>query len=99
MENFMNQMWDQVAAYINAPYLLSFMFLSYAVKRYLQTTLTQLIGSGFKIVYVVLIIAALVAIPYLVLVKISWQQILFSYAFGTSLHELVFSWIEKKFTS
>jgi hypothetical protein len=39
-----------------------------------------------------------VAIPFLIWSEETWVKILFTYALGTSLHELIFKWIDGKFT-
>jgi hypothetical protein len=53
--------------------------------------------TKWKSVYTVLIIATLIAIPFYFFSEETWIQLLFSYALGTSLHELIFQWIENKF--
>ena len=99
MENvsFLEQLWMQVTVYINIAYLFSFMLLGYLVKRYFQAWLNSLFNKEIKTVFVVLILATLLAIPFLFLFKSEWQKILLSYAVGTSLHELIFNWLEDKF--
>ena len=99
MENvsFLEQLWMQVTVYINIAYLFSFMLLAYFIKRYFQEWLNSLFKKEFKSVFVVLILATLMAIPYLLFFEADWQKILLSYAVGTSLHELIFNWLEDKF--
>lgn len=93
MENLINQ----IELYVDVPYLLTFILLSYLVKRYFQSSLTRIIGSEFKTVYVVLILAALVAVPYVLWGDVSWQKAVVTYCVGTSLHETIFYIIENKF--
>ena len=91
----MEQIWTKVIELISLEYLIMFMFLSYLVKRYFSELLTKLFKHPVPMVYVVLIIATLLAVPFY-LTGLSWIKILISYAFGTSLHELAFQWIEKR---
>lgn len=92
METIINNIMD----YINPFYLGSFMLLSYLIKRYFQASLSNTIKRNIKTVYIVLIIAAIVAIPFLIYDFPNWPKILFSYTLGTSLHEVIFEWIEKR---
>jgi hypothetical protein len=93
---FMNQAWEQVATYINVPYLLIFIMLSYLVKRYFGTMLQKITKFHWQTVYTVLIIATLTAAPFLIWVEgTTWVKVLFTYALGTSLHELLFRYLEK----
>ena len=85
----LNELFSNIAQYIDIPYLLTFMLISYMVNN----------NFVFKIktVFLVAIIALIVAIPYYFVVKIELSQLIFSYTLGTSLHELFFKWIENKF--
>ena len=94
---WLDQIWTQIVNYVNVSYLLSFMLLAWLLKRYFQAWLNKVFKTEVKSVFVVLILATIVAVPYLIL-GAEWQKVLFSYALGTSLHELVFNWIEDKFT-
>ena len=96
MEDFLNQIWNAVVEYVNIAYLLTFMFLAYLIKSQFQGVLLKIFKKQIKSVFIVLILATLIAIPYL-LAGAEWQKVLFSYAVGTSLHELIFNWIEDKF--
>ena len=94
--DFMNQAWEQVALYINVPYLLIFIMLSYMVKRYFGELLQKITKFHWRSVYSVLIIATVTAVPFLLWVEgTTWVKVLFSYALGTSLHELLFRYLEK----
>ena len=88
---FLDQLWSQIAQYVNVPYLLTFMLLTYFVRHNWTFRI--------KTTYVVLIIATLCAVPYFFIVGIEWNKLLFSYVLGTSLHELLFKWIENKLKS
>lgn len=92
METIINNIMD----YINPFYLGTFMLLSYLIKRYFQASLSQVIKREVKTVFIVLIIAGISAIPFLIYDLSNWQKIFFSYTLGTSLHEVIFEYIEKR---
>ena len=94
---WLNEIWSQAADYINVPYLLTFLLLAYVVKKYFRKLLDKITPFKWKGVYTVLILATIVAIPYMIFGDVEWKKIVFSYALGTSLHELVFKYIEKLF--
>jgi hypothetical protein len=89
--------WNEITIYISVPYLLTFILLSYLVKRYFEIFLTALTRVRWKTVYTVLIIATLTAVPFLLWTEIEWTEIVFSYVLGTSFHELLLGFIEKMF--
>ena len=97
MEWFENA-WNEISQYVNIPYLVIFMSLSYMIKKHFLQLLNKITGLQWKTVYIVLIIATIVGIPFLIWDDTTWNKLLFSYAIGTSLHELFFKWIEKKIT-
>ncbi len=88
-----NDLWESINGYINIPYLFTFMLLSYAVKSNFGDWLK---ANKFKTVYVVLILATVIAVPYALLADVGWSELLFTYTLGTSLHELFFKVIETK---
>jgi len=92
---WMDQIWSQVQVYINIPYLLIFILLSYLIKKYFAEMLQLITNFNWMTVYTVLALATLLAIPFLFFTDATWVEIVFSYALGTSLHELAFKWIEK----
>jgi vacuolar-type H+-ATPase subunit I/STV1 len=94
---WLDQIWQQFVQYISIPYLLTFMLLSYLVKKYFSDWLGRITNMKWRTVYTVLILATIVAIPFLFFTGETIAQVLFSYALGTSLHELCFKWIEEKF--
>jgi len=93
---FMTAIWDQVINYISVPYLLIFVLASYLVKTYMGDLLQKITKFNWKPVYTVFILAALIAVPFLIFTEEGWVKILFTYCLGTSLHELIFEFIEKK---
>jgi uncharacterized membrane protein AbrB (regulator of aidB expression) len=70
------------------------MLLAYGFKHYFLGLFQKLI-PGIRMVYVVFILALLVAIPFYFW-GVSVRLLLITYAIGTSLHELLFQWIEKR---
>ena len=94
--DWLNEIWNQVANYVNIPYLLTFMLLAYLVGHYFKNILDKITRIKWKTVYTVLILATLIAVPYIIC-GAEWQKVLFSYALGTTLHELVFKHIEDLF--
>ena len=88
---------DQIRQYISIPYFFSFILLSYLVKRYLEALLEGITRFEWRTVYTVLFLGTILAVPFLIWSKATWVQVLFSYALGTSLHELIFRYIEKLF--
>jgi hypothetical protein len=97
--DFMNKIWAEIGQYINVLYLLMFMFLSYFAKRHLNVLIQAATKFNWKTVYSVLIIATLLAIPFLLLTDATWEEMLFTYCLATSLHEVLFKWIEDKLRS
>lgn len=95
METSFAQILDQVMNYIDPAYLLTFMLLAYAFKHYFLGLFQKLIPA-IRMVYVVFILALLVAIPFYFW-GVPARLLLITYAVGTSLHELLFQWIEKRF--
>jgi hypothetical protein len=93
---WLDKIWSQLDIYLSIPYLLTFMFLSYLIKKYFSTLLEKITRFEWKTVYTVLVIATLLAIPFLLFTEEGWVKIFITYAIGTSLHELVFGYIEKK---
>jgi len=89
--------YSQINTIVYLPYMVSFMLLAYLFKKYFSDALLWLTFTKWKTVYTVLILAAVLAIPFILFAKESWEKILVSYCVGTSLHELLFAWIEKKF--
>lgn len=89
--------WDQIAVYVDIQYLIVFMLLAYMAKKYFGQALFVITKMQWRTVYTVLVIATLTAIPFLVFGSTRWEQILFSFTLGTSLHELIFKRIERLF--
>ena len=89
--------WGQIAVYVDVQYLIIFMLLAYMAKKYFEQVLFLLTNMQWKTVYTVGVIAILTAIPFLAFGDTGWEQILFSFTLGTSLHELIFKRIERLF--
>ena len=96
MTEIFDPIWNGLGNYLNISYLCTFMLIAYMIKTYFKTTIELKLKKTIKSVYIVLIIATVLAIPYLILKWNEWEKILFSYTLGTSLHELFFNYIEDK---
>ena len=94
---WMNGVWSAVGDYISVPYFLTFVLLAFAGNRYFGKFLQKVTKFDWKPVYAVLFLATLLAIPFLIWTKTGWVQVLFSYALGFALHELIFIKIAKLF--
>lgn len=94
---WINEIWIQIAQYISVPYMLIFILVAYLIKKYFGEFLQKITKFKWRTVYTVLILATLLAVPFVLWTKVDWTQILLSYAVGTSLHELIFRYIEKLF--
>lgn len=94
---WMNGIWSQVANYISIPYFLTFVLLAFAGNRYFGKFLQRVTKFVWQPVYTVLILATLLAVPFLIWTATGWVQVVFSYALGFSLHELIFKYISKLF--
>jgi hypothetical protein len=94
METVVN-IWNQVNTYIDATYLCIFMLLGYLIKEYLRQIICDFFHKDIPFVFIILALATIVAVPFL-FTGSPWQKILFSYAIGTSLHEVAFTFIERK---
>lgn len=97
--NWLEEIWKQLSSVICVEYMIIFMLLSYLIKRYFEFIIFRITGTKWKTVYTVLIIATSVAIPFIIWSDVGWIKIAVSYTVGTSLHELIFRWIEKKITN
>lgn len=97
MQEFLDLIWSNISEYISIPYLIVFMMLSYLVKKNFHDLLNKITNMKWKSVYTVLIIATVLAVPFILWTDTTWEKVLVTYAIGTSLHELLFGWIEDKF--
>ena len=76
-------------------YMATFILLAYIVKGPINNFFVNYLHRKWEMVYTVLILAFLVAIPWVLFTNNLWENIALSYAVGTSFHELIFSKIEK----
>ena len=97
--DWLEQIWNQIINYVSVPYLLTFMFLAYTVKKNFGKLLQKITKFDWKSAYTVLAIATIVAIPFLIWTEETPVKIIVTYAVGTSLHELLFKFIESKITN
>jgi len=94
IENILKPFLENIGNYIDPLYLVTFMLLAYLGKNAFTDLLDSITKITWKPVYTVIIIAGLVAIPFAV-TGTAWDKLLFTYALGTSLHEVAFQQIEK----
>jgi len=87
---------DQLGGLIVWPYLVIFILLSYLIKKYFEEQLNKITPFKWMSVYTVLILATLVAIPFIIIDPTTWVNILLTYAVGTSFHELILGKIVTK---
>jgi len=101
MEQLLETIWQdfilKISANIDGMYLCTFMLLSYLCKRNFNDLLQKITKFEWKPVYSVLILATVLAVPFALWTDTTWVKILFTYAFGTSLHEIIFTLIEDRF--
>lgn len=71
------------------------MLYFFVKKNIFRKKIIECNNKEISMVHIILILAMLVAIPFL-LTGVDWQKILLSYTVGTSLHETIFTFIERK---
>ena len=100
MEQLIESIWQDVIKTIfdniDIVYLCTFMLLAYLVKKNFAVFLQKVTNSKWKSVYTVLVLATVLAVPFLLCTETTWVKILLSYAVGTSLYELVISKLEDR---
>lgn len=74
-------------------YFFVFILLSWTIKKTFGTNIKRKV-TKWKTQYTVLIIATILAIPFVVYTESTWLNILISYAVGTSFYELILKSIE-----
>jgi len=90
----------QIQLWIDIPYLVMFISISYLVKRHFGEWARRVTGQRVKTVHIVLIIALVTGILfYFFSETLRWEQILLTYTLGTSLHEVLFKYVENLFTN
>jgi len=92
--------WKVISELIVWSYLLVALGMAYLFKNPLKTLLDGFFGN-VKMVYVVMIISTLVAIPFLLFNGHTWDRVLVTYTLATTLHEaivqVVLKWLAKRF--
>lgn len=95
MDELGNQ-FSELSQLIVWPYLAVFVLLSYMAKKHLGKFLQRITKFDWKLVYTVLTFATLLAVPWVIWTDATWVEILVTYAIGTSFHETILSYFEKK---
>lgn len=100
MEEILKENWKLLMEYIDPIYLGVFILLSFTIKNAFGSALTKATKRKWKPVYTVLIMATVLAVPFILYTDSTWINILVSYAVGTSMYEIVlariFSFFGKK---
>jgi len=94
--NDLGNQFSELSQLIVWPYLAVFVLLSYLVKKYLAEFLQKITKFDWRPVYTVLVFATLLAVPWIIWTDATWVEILVTYAVGTSFHETILSYFEKK---
>ena len=100
MENFLIENWTLLKQYIDPIYLSVFILLSFTIKNAFSEALNKATKKKWKAVYTVLIMATVLAVPFVLYTDSTWINILVTYAVGTSMYELIlakiYSFLSKK---
>ena len=62
-------LFNQISIYVNIPYLLTFILLSYLAKKELGGWLQKITKFNFKTAYIVLILATVIGILFWIFIK------------------------------
>jgi len=82
-------------AFIAWPYLITFILFASLIKKAFGDWLEKITKSKWKDVYTVLVIAAVIGVPFGFSKDITWVQVLITYGLGTSFHETIWTHIER----
>jgi uncharacterized membrane protein YfcA len=93
----MEELYTTLEKYIDIPYLIVFMMFSYAFKGQLTTFLSNVLKTKIKKVFSVFLIGTLVGVFFVAYLKTDFLKSIITWSVGTSMHELIFSWFEKRF--
>lgn len=85
---------SELMALLVWPYLFLFLLLAYTLKDKLKFILSWFSKLKWKTRYTVFLIATLTGVLYYATVEVSWVDLVITYCVGTSLYELLFTWIE-----
>jgi len=94
--DWLETIYSQITTYIEIPYLLILVLISYLIKKEFEDFLSLITGHRWRTVYTVLIISTLTGIAYYFAEEVTVMKLFVTYAVGTSLHDLIFRWLEKK---
>jgi ribosomal protein L23 len=93
----MEELYTTLEKYIDIPYLIVFMMLSYAFKGSLTNALSSLFKTKVKKVFSVFLIGTITGVFFVMSLKTDFLKSIITWSVGTSMHELIFSYIEKRF--
>jgi len=97
IKNNMEELYTTLEKYIDIPYLIVFMMLSYAFKGHLTNFLSSILKTKVKKVFSVFLLGTITGIFFVMYLKSDFLKSIITWSVGTSMHELIFSWFEKRF--
>ena len=74
---------------IEWPYIIIFVLLASVVKKGFGDLLQKATKFEWQPVYTVLVMATILAVPWILLTDAGWMEILVSYTIGTSFYEVI----------
>lgn len=93
----MEEFYSAIAKYIDVPYLIVFMMFSYAFKGILAQWLSTILKTKVKKVISVFILGTIIGVFFVFVLHSDFSKSIITWSVGTSMHELIFSYIEKRF--
>jgi len=88
MEDFTIQLTELVQ-FIDWVYLILFILISYGVKQAFGKILQRITKFVWEPVYTVLIVATILAVPWLIWTDATWVEVLVTYTIGTTFYEVI----------
>lgn len=95
MEDFTVQLTELVQ-FIDWIYLVLFLLLSQGIKKAFGNLLQKVTKFTWEPVYTVLIVATLLAVPWLIWTEATWVEVLVTYTIGTTFYEVILEKITSK---
>jgi hypothetical protein len=89
-----NSLYEQLKQYLDIPYLIVFIGISYSFKGSLPAWFKRNFGKKISKAWAVFLIATIVAVPFWAVFKHNPVNLLMNWAIGCCLHQLFFKYIE-----
>lgn len=93
----MEEFYTAIKTYIDVPYLIVFMMFSYAFKGILTQWLSAIFKAKIKKVFSVFVLGTIIGVFFVFVLHSDFSKSIITWSVGTSMHELIFSWFEKRF--